>query len=339
MMIEKTNIRKTFNYLIRAAIILFTYGFIYRQVFVRGKLEDIPGIFERASGQDGFILMMGLILLLMLVNWGLETLKWNLLIAKIESLSFFKAFKAVMTGASVSLFTPNRTGDYLGRVFILEKANHIEGILVTLIGSFAQNIMTVCIGLFCFLSFLGQYLRVPYEIRDYLFNGMIFLVPCLVFFILLIYFKIGLLTDFIQRNMPGKWKKFIRYSRVFERYTGRELLSVLLLSLLRYLVFSTQFFLLLRIFGVALPIEEAMIFIPVIYLFMSMVPSIALTELGIRGSVSIYVIGFYFNNSGTGQADIELAILASASVLWFVNLVIPAILGTFSVFSLKFFRK
>ena len=113
---------------------------------------------------------MILILLLMLVNWSIESVKWKILIAKIERVSFFRAFKAVMTGVSVSLFTPNRTGDYLGRVFILEKGNHIEGILITLIGSFAQIIVTISVGLFCFLSFLDQYLRVPYQIQEYLFD-------------------------------------------------------------------------------------------------------------------------------------------------------------------------
>jgi hypothetical protein len=34
-----------------------------------------------------------------------------------------------------------------------------------------------------------------------------------------------------------------------------------------------------------------------------------------------------------------MIILAASSVLWLINLAIPAILGTFFVFSLKFFRK
>jgi len=70
-----------------------------------------------------------------------------------------------------------------------------------------------------------------------------------------------------------------------------------------------------------------------------LVPSIALIDLGIRGSVSIFVIGLYFQKSGFNSGDTELAILTSSTVLWLVNLIIPAILGTFFVFNLKFFRK
>ena len=336
---QKTNIRKTFNYLIRAAIILVTYGFIYRQVFVERKLQEIPGVYRKLFDQDNTVLMMILVLVLMLVNWSIESVKWKLLIAKIEKVSFLKAFKAVMTGVSVSLFTPNRTGDYLGRVFILDKGTRVEGILITLIGSFSQIVVTFSVGLFCFLSFLDFYIRVPYQIEEYLFNSLILLVPCLVFIILLFYFNISLLSDFISRYLPRKWDRFSEYAHVFSRYNSKELLGVLLLSLFRYIIFSTQFFLLLRLFGAGLPFFQGMILIPVIYLAMALVPSIALTELGIRGSVSIFVISLYFKKFGFGDGDTELAILTASTAIWLVNLIIPAILGTFFVFSLKFFRK
>lgn len=336
---QKTNIRKTFNYLIRAVIILITYGFIYRQVFIEKKLQAIPGILDRIMARDNIYLLIILLLALMLVNWGIESLKWKLLIAKIERISFFRSFMAVMTGVSVSLFTPNRTGDYLGRVFILEKANHVEGILITLIGSFSQIVVTFSAGLFCLLSFLDQYYRVNYPIHGLLFTSLVFIIPVLVFIILLLYFNIGLLSDFIYRFMPRKWDRFIQYTQVFAKYGSRELLSILLLSLLRYLVFSSQFFLLLWIFGAALPLSQGIVLIPVIYLMMALVPSVALIDLGVRGSVSIFVIGLYFSKFGLGHPDTELAILSSSTVLWLVNLIIPAILGTFFVFSLKFFRK
>lgn len=336
---QKTKLRKTFNYLIRALIIIITYGIIYRQVFVERKLQDIPDVFNRILEQDHTLWLLTLILLLMLINWSIETLKWRLLISKIEKISFFRAFKAVMTGVSVSMVTPNRTGDYLGRVFILEKGNHIEGILITVIGSFAQVIVTFSVGLFCSLAFLDQYLRTSYKVQEYLFTSLILLIPCLVFAILVFYFNISLLSDYIGRFMPLKWERFKQYIHVFSKYSGKELLGVLLLSLLRYLIFSTQFFLLLRLFGADLPVMQGLILIPVIYLAMALVPSVALTELGVRGSVSIFVIGLYFSKFGIGNADTELAILTSSTVLWFVNLIIPAIMGTFFVFSLKFFRK
>jgi hypothetical protein len=339
MIEQKAKIRKTFNYLIQAIIILVTYGFIYRQVFLERKLQDIAGFLSRKMEQRQAWMMISLIVLLMLINWGIETVKWRRLIIKIEKISLFRAFKAVMTGVSVSIFTPNRTGDYLGRVFILEKANHVEGILITIIGSLAQMAITICAGLFCLISFFDQYFHLQYQVHNYMVIGLIFLVPCFVFMFTLLFFKIGVISDFIVRFLPDKWGRFKEYSRIFGMYNNKELLGTLLLSLSRYLIFSTQFYILLRIFEVELPLSQGLILIPVIYLVMTLVPSIALVDLGIRGSVSIFVIGMYFKKCGLNSPDTELAILTSSTVLWLINLIIPAILGTFFVFNLKFFRK
>jgi uncharacterized membrane protein YbhN (UPF0104 family) len=339
-MTEQTaKVRKTINYLIRALIIILTYGFIYRLVFVENKFREISDFVAAVAERKYAWLLLALMLAMMLINWSLESLKWKVLISRIEKLSFFRSFKAVMTGVSVSLFMPNRTGDYLGRVFILEKGNHIEGIFSTLIGSFAQITVTFSVGLFCLLSFVDHYFRIPYRIGEYLFMSLIFIVPCLVFVLILIYFKIGILADIITRFFPGKWEKLKQYAGVFSKYSNRELGTVLVLSFIRYAVFSTQFFLLLRIFGADIPVAEGFILIPVIYLAMAMVPTVALVELGVRGSVSMYIIGLYFEKAGIAGSETLLAPLAASSFLWLINLVLPAVIGTFYVFNLKFLRK
>lgn len=326
------------NFLIRAIIILVTYGFIYRQVFRQREPAEILSTLQASlEEKDGLVLFL-VVLFLMLLNWGLESMKWKLLISKIEKVSFIRSYEAVLTGVSVSLFTPNRTGDYLGRVFILDKANHIEGILVTIIGSFAQLVVTICFGLFCLLSFLDHYL-IPHQHYEYLVNGLVLLVPACVFFILLIYFKIGLLSDFFRRYFPSRWHKLSDYIAVFGRYNSGELFWNLLLSLFRYVIFSSQFLLLLRLFGAGIPAMEGFILVAVIYLFMTVVPTVALVDLGIRGSVSLYILGLYFSRYAPAENDPQVAILAATTSLWLINLIIPAILGTFFVFKLKFFRK
>ncbi|MCU0370876.1 MAG: flippase-like domain-containing protein, partial [Bacteroidales bacterium] len=245
---QRTKISKTLNYLIRALIIIVTYGFIYRQVFIEHKLQEIPGLLSGILEQRQTTWQIAFILFLMLVNWSIESVKWKILISRIEKISFFRSFQAVMTGVSVSLFTPNRTGDYLGRVFILEKANHVEGIFITIIGSLSQLVVTLSAGLFCFLSFADQYLRVPYQFGEYMLTGLVFIVPTLVFLILVFYFNIGMLSALVGRIVPGKLQVISKWVSVFEKYSSQELLQVLLLSLFRYVVFSTQFYLLIRPF-------------------------------------------------------------------------------------------
>ena len=103
-----------------------------------------------------------------------------------------------------------------------------------------------------------------------------------------------------------------------------DLLKLTLLSSLRYLVFSYQFILMLEFFGVSLPYFEAMRYIMLIYLVMAVVPSIALSELTVRGSVALYFLSPVAANPA--------GILAATSVLWMINLAFPAILGALSVF-------
>jgi hypothetical protein len=339
MKFNQAKIRKTSNYLIRALIIVATYGFIYRQIFHHRRLDDLIRAFQEMVSLKNAGWVLSLAVLLMILNWGLESAKWRVLIEKFEKISLLKAYKAVLTGVSVSLFTPNRTGDYLGRVFILDKANHIEGILATIIGSFAQIVVTLSLGLFAFLGFADRYIRIAPQLQGYFISTLVFLIPIAVFLLLLLYFRIGLLTGLIRRILPGKWQKFSVYVEVFSRYNNNELILVLMLGFFRYLIYSLQFMLLLHVFGVQLPFLESLLLIPVIYLVMTLVPSVALVDLGIRGSVSVYLIGLYFNTFQSGVAHPELAILTASAALWFINLIFPAILGTFFVFQLKFFRK
>lgn len=333
------NIHKTYNYLIRLTIIGATYGFIYWQVFHKRDIGSVYDNLSELSSTSQFRIQFILVLILMVINWGIESLKWKWLIAKIERIGFFKSFEGVLTGVSVSMFTPNRTGDYLGRVFILEKANRIEGALITIVGSISQILVTISVGLFCFLSFFYDYLYSPASLNEYLYTGIVILVPFVVFALVVLYFNIPAFSSFLQKNKGARLRRFNRYFSVFSWYGTRDLLAVLLASLLRYMVFSTQFYLLLKMFSVDVPLIEGLVLISVIYLIMAVVPSIAFADLGIRGSVTLYIIGLYYSHNSATVAVPDLGIITATSLLWLINLVIPALMGTFFVFRLRFFRK
>lgn len=332
-------IQKTLNYLFRGLIIVATYLFIYREVFHRKDIDTLLENLNESIQSKGFTLSITGVALLMLVNWGIETLKWQFIIARIEKIGFLKSFVAVLTGVSVSSFTPNRTGEYFGRVFMLDRANHMEGILITMIGSISQLIITLVIGMFCSLYYVPNYVDVPARLYDYVYFGMIVTIPILVFLLLVFYFRIGVVSAISKKLLPGKWEKWQKHFEVFDWYTPKELLALLLMSFVRYLVFTFQFYWLLRIFGLEIPPVEGFIIISIIYLTVTVVPTVALAELGIRGSISILAISLYLDASGGNIHDHEFAVFAASTLIWFINLIIPAIMGTFFVFRLKFFRR
>ena len=338
-MITRTKIHKTYNYILRAVIVVATYGFLYKQIFYKRNLQEIFDSFGPLIQTWWFWLNIFFIFLLMLLNWGLESWKWKFLISKLEKITFIKSYEGVLTGVSVSAFTPNRVGEYFGRVFILEKANRIEGILVTIVGSISQLLTTIIFGLFCSMYLVPFYAGSLGEIYVYVYYGMILVVPMVVFLLLLLYFNISLLPVLLDKILKKNKRKWMAYIQVFKAYTSGELLYVLLLSMIRFIVFTLQFYWLLKLFHVDLPFIPAMLIIPVVFFLITIVPSVTIAELGIRGVVSIFVISIFFKTMGTYTGVIDIGIFASTSFLWLINLVIPALMGTIFVFKLKFFRK
>ena len=337
--ISKAKIRKSLNLLIQVVIIIITYAFIYQQVFRRRDLpSSFSGFLETAEFPD-FWPGIGGIFVLMLINWGIEAGKWKFIIDRLEKVSFFKSYKAVLTGISVSTFLPNRIGDFFGRVFILKNANPVQGILVTIAGDISQFIVTAIMGLFGSLYMVPNLVDMSVGSRSYILYGMITAVPVVAFLLLIVYFNISLFSDLFSGIFKGRFSKYSDHFHVYRNYTKTDLLKILLLSLLRYLVFSTQFYLLLRMFGVDIAVIVAFPIIFTIYLVITILPSIAITALGIRGSVSIFLLALYFKSTGGNPELYNLGVLAASTFLWLINIIIPAIVGTFFVFQLKFFRK
>ncbi len=335
----KTKIRKTYNYLLRFVIIIATYYFVYREIFYKKDLANVFDSIKELFTSGGFIFQLLIIFLLMFVNLGMESWKWKFLIKKIEKIPFFTSYQAVLTGISVSAFTPNRVGEYFGRVFILKKANHWEGILITIIGSMSQLITTILLGSIGLLIFLHEFIDLLGYFFGYFYYGLFAIVIIIDFFILLFYFNVSILTSFLQKFTRKKWIKFREHLSVFSLYSQKELLVVLLISIFRYLIFTFQFYLLLRLFSVQIPIYYSFVLVSVVYFVMAAIPTIALAELGIRGSVSIYFIGLFFEKYDLLTDQINIGIFSASSTLWLINIIIPAIVGTIFVFRLKFFRK
>ena len=67
-----------------------------------------------------------LVIVLVFVNWGFEAKKWKLLITPIQKMSFFTAFKSVLTGVTLSLNTPNRIGEYGGRILYVKEGTGLK---------------------------------------------------------------------------------------------------------------------------------------------------------------------------------------------------------------------
>ncbi len=314
---------KSKKILISAVLILLSYSFIIYKIAEFRELNELLLLIGNYSSSD--ILLLAVVLFLMIFNWSVETVKWRVLINEIQHFSFIKAFKIVFAGITVGIFTPNRVGEIGGRVLFMEKGKRTYGVLATGIGSFAQFITSIIAGVIGFVILL---LLFPNKVNTHsIFNSIsaIILISMSLVFIWA-YFKVNNIKPFLLRFSFFK-KRTDKLDYLSDMKTS-SLIKVLTFSFLRYVIFVTQFYILLFSFDIRLTVLQAYISISLIYLFATLIPTTTLAELGIRGSLAIFFIGFFSGNI--------LGIVLSTFVLWFINLAIPSIIGSVYLIKIKF---
>lgn len=258
---------------------------------------------------------------LFFVNWGIETLKWRWLIQSVEPLGWWPAFLSVMSGTTVSLFGPNRTGEFAGRALHFKHGNRIKAAVCSIPGNLAQLLVTLVMG--CVALF---HVESPFQEIGLKTDTVLAWLFMVVLVLILIYGSLPMVRKRIGlSSFYGILKTFLE--PVFN-YSKSTLLKVLVWSFVRYMVFSTQFYLMLVACGVNMHWFDAFASIAVIYLFMAVIPGFAITEFTVRGSVALFLLAPLTANA-TG-------VLAASAALWLVNLVVPALIGGAAIYSIKF---
>lgn len=313
-------LKKYLSIIIKIVIVFFSFYFIYHQLVENKSFEELDISVLIDTVKKNKVYLVGVILM-MFLNWLVEALKWRYMISKIENISIMTAYRAVFTGITVSTFTPNRIGEYGGRVFCLEKGDRIKAVFITVLCSMSQLLVTILYGSISLFILFDEILI------DKTFLSVSLLI-LLNLFLLFSYFNISHIVNFL-----GKFKlikSFKKYLEVLVMYNFKDLLIAFIYSNTRYFIFSLQFIILLHVFGINISFMDAILSVMLIFFFITITPTITIAEIGVRGSVAIFVLGLFSSN--------DIAILSSTTLLWLINLIIPAIIGSFFIFSLKFFR-
>lgn len=319
---NKPALRRKLELLIKLAIFLLLFASIYYQVFHKRNVNEIWEILSGYVYQNYWLILI--VLVLMPINWALEAWKWHLLINRTEAVSYLNALKAVFAGTTLTLFTPNRIGEYGGRFIFLEKPLRPETVQATLLGSIAQILVTLVLGI-CGAWFLWR-------------NGLMFgpviptwLIPVLMpvlGMLIWLYFKLDTLYD-----LTGEFRFLAPLHRRLStliHFTHQELRVVLRMSFGRYMVYAIQFLLLLYAFGIPLLSLEGFAIAATMFLLQTAIPSIAAFDLGVRGNVALFLLaGYAFDSS---------QILAATLMLWFINLVLPALIGYAIILLARIFK-
>lgn len=304
------------NYFLGPLLFCWLSWSIYRQIIRQPGLEQAwQGISDSFNGPLVFLVLAAL--LLMLFNWSLEAIKWKISIRSVQELSFFKALQAVFSGVSFSVTTPNRVGEYIGRLFYMNEGNRLRTISITIVGSISQLIITLLAGTIGLLLLQNDIehaaLIDPLWMKVIIYGSSAVLLGFLLF-----YFRLSWVTKGISR-LPGS-KRFIYLVEALEQLDASLLWKLLFFSLLRFIVFTAQYYLFFILFDVDITAWQALWTVSVSFLVMAVIPTIAIAELAQRGKVITAIVGLYSAN--------QLGMTLATAAIWFVNLILPALLGS-----------
>lgn len=273
----------------------------------------------------------------MIINWGLEAYKWKLLIRRSEEISFGTSCQAILGGLAAGVFTPNRIGEFIGRVFILKNTKVLKGVVLTLIGSFSQLLVTIVFGAAAFAFISSLYLINYLPDMSWLWIGLSVGMLLTAVAAIYLYFNITVLNRFESLISEKLKYKVAKGFEALSDFPKLLLFKTLLISALRYFVFSFQLYIALLLCNFQVTPALALIIIPLIFLFLAAIPTIALSEIGVRGSIAVFLFGLV--SSGRKLPGNEaLAVISATTLLWLINIALPSLLGLVAIFRLKFFR-
>ena len=321
---QKRTIRIFIKYFLGPLLFIWVSYSIYQQVKQQPGLEQSWQHIRQSFG-GAMIWNLVATVLLMFANWSIETIKWQSAVQKIQRIDFLTAFRAVLSGVAFSVTTPNRVGEYLGRVLYMDEGKRIKAISLTIAGSMSQLVITLLMGLGGLLI-----LRSPVEnsgmISSFWMDMVLYGSFGSMAILTLFYFKLPWLVSRIDR-LPGI-KEYRWIIESLEDFNATLLLRLLSLSALRFIVFIVQYYLLFRLFDVHVSLGQCWSAVSVSFLVMAVIPTIALfTDLGLRGTVSLKLLGLFSSNS--------LGIGLTAVSIWFINLVVPALAGSLLILGIK----
>ncbi len=254
-----------------------------------------------------------LLLFFSIINWFLEITKWQALVSFVKKTSFISASIQSLASLTTSLITPNRIGEYGAKALYFEKQYRKQILGLNLVGNFYQMLMTLIFGIIGFSYFAFKY-NVEIDFRKVLRFLLLGLFVISAFF-------------FGAKHFNYRGYSFEKAKTFINRISIKLNIKVCLISFLRFVVFSHQFYFMLVLFNVDVSYIAAISAITSIYFISSIVPMLSLFDVVLKGTVAIWIFSFL---------EVEpITILTITTLMWMLNFVLPAIIGSYFVLTFK----
>ncbi|MCT8339120.1 flippase-like domain-containing protein [Flavobacteriaceae bacterium TK19130] len=293
------------------ALKLFLLAACFWYLFHKLQQYD-TSIWQRIAAKLSFknVGWLGVFALLTIGNWCFEILKWKQLASTVRKLNVTESVQQVFAAFTVSLPTPNRLGEYAGKVFFYKKSERKKILFLNAIHNGWQFFTTLLFGTLGLILLSSKNLF-RFNMREMMLLGGIFI-------------GLALIALFLRKKEMGKsgyslqslWRKAFQLSLSLH-------LETFGLSVARYACFATLFYLLLKFFGADISFVETWPYLTTMYLLVSIVPSFVLADVVIRGSVAVWLFSLL-----SVPATVVIATVLS---VWLLNFALPALIGSYFV--------
>ncbi|MCD6067037.1 MAG: hypothetical protein K0S33_1863 [Bacteroidetes bacterium] len=308
----KKQVLLLFKILLGVACFVFLWLKLHNQ-FSDEKIGNLKNTLQ----DPGALWLLLLAVVLVIPNWLIESYKWKRITESIERISFGNALKGVLAGLCIGNLTPGRFGEFAGRILYFSPDNRSKASVTHFVCGATQLFITLVFGVISGVFWL---------LRSGDWNSfyVIILVICIVLLAALF---------FILLNIESAYKKVARFSFLQRfklgavSYPRPVLLELTGWSALRYLVFSTQYILLLKSCGAYASYTELFVPVSISFMLMSAIPMISFIEVAIRASIAVILFSTFNSN--------ELLLVTASTLLWCINLVLPSIAGYFIILSTR----
>ena len=243
------------------------------------------------------------------INWGIESYKWKLITRQIENINYSTALKSVFSGICVGNLAPGRAMEFLAKIFYFKKENRPGITILHFINGMFQMLITIIVGI---ISITAKFQKTESSPFTYiiLIGGF-----CMILFFCWAIFN----ASYIQQKLKFiKWFQKFNSSHKIE-FSINLILKLVSLSILRYIVFTTQFYLIYNALTPQNEIISAFMSIAAYFMLTSLIPMISVIEPAIRAAIALFV----FNNIG----DNSVIVILSSTFVWIINVVFPSIIG------------
>lgn len=267
---------------------------IYNKVASNDNLNQFGDQIKQQFYTIGFF-QWAVLIILFVLNYLIESIKWKLVLAELSPITILKSYKSVLVGQAFAFFTPARSGDYVGRILFLEAGNKLKGLAQMAWASYAQLLITL------FFGSIGLSYNLPF------LPWLKWAGPVIAAAAFVIYFHPG--------NFTG-WLKKLSLLQIKTKLKGQ----LVLFAFLKYCVFILQYTWVVKIFNIPIGMIDLWVALSVLFFCLSLIPSIALTDVVIRGQLIVLLLSPFYDNS--------LMLICLSTIIWAVNFLLPAIIGS-----------